>query len=198
MEKFTPALDRNSSPEIRLEGEELNFRRLVRILQMAYSGEMAAAYAYRGHWHSVKKAEERARICQIEQEEWHHRSLILGILEELGSKPERLRELKMFLIGRTLGLLCYLSGWFIPMYGAGRLEKQNVREYENAAEYASKCGKTQFLDCLLSMAELEWDHEVYFREKVLGKFLLHLFPLWTPPGPKALIREKYQAKAVSQ
>ncbi len=27
---------------------------LIRILQSAYSGEMAAAYAYRGHWKNIK------------------------------------------------------------------------------------------------------------------------------------------------
>ena len=26
---------------------------LINILRLAYSGELAAAYAYRGHWHSV-------------------------------------------------------------------------------------------------------------------------------------------------
>ena len=40
---------------------------LIRILQNAYSGELAAAYAYRGHWQSLKKsAAERERIRQIE------------------------------------------------------------------------------------------------------------------------------------
>jgi len=43
---------------------------LIRILQNAYSGELAAAYAYRGHWRSLKKsAAEREKIKQIEAEE---------------------------------------------------------------------------------------------------------------------------------
>ncbi len=35
---------------------------LARILRHAYSGERAAAYAYRGHWKSVADPGERARI----------------------------------------------------------------------------------------------------------------------------------------
>ena len=43
---------------------------LICILQNAYSGEMAAAYAYRGHWRSLKKsAVEREKIRQIEAKE---------------------------------------------------------------------------------------------------------------------------------
>jgi hypothetical protein len=49
---------------------------LITTLQMAYSGELAAGYAYRGHWHSVSDAEERDRIKIIEDEEWHHRRLV--------------------------------------------------------------------------------------------------------------------------
>ena len=30
--------------------------KLIQILQGAYSGELAAGYAYRGHWKSVKSA----------------------------------------------------------------------------------------------------------------------------------------------
>jgi hypothetical protein len=32
---------------------------LITVLQLAYSGELAAGYAYRGHWHSVRDSEER-------------------------------------------------------------------------------------------------------------------------------------------
>ena len=58
-------------------------------------------------------------------------------------------------------------GWFAPMYGAGRLESRNIREYETAARYARDCGREEFIDCLLTMAEVEWEHEYYFRSRVL-------------------------------
>jgi demethoxyubiquinone hydroxylase (CLK1/Coq7/Cat5 family) len=51
-------------------------KELSALLRLAYSAELAAAYAYRGHWHSVSAKTERERIRQIENEEWHHRELI--------------------------------------------------------------------------------------------------------------------------
>jgi demethoxyubiquinone hydroxylase (CLK1/Coq7/Cat5 family) len=48
-------------------GDDLSH--LILILKLAYSGERAAAYAYRGHWHSVRNPDERARIEAIENEE---------------------------------------------------------------------------------------------------------------------------------
>ena len=48
---------------------------LVLLLQLAYSGELAAAYAYRGHWHSLTNSEERLNIQKIENEQ-----LLVGLL----------------------------------------------------------------------------------------------------------------------
>ena len=50
-------------------------QRLIAILRHAYSGERAAGYAYNGHWKAVSDPAERARIREIEEEEWHHRRL---------------------------------------------------------------------------------------------------------------------------
>lgn len=111
---------------------------LIHVLQHAYSGEKAAAYAYRGHWQSVADPDEAARIREIEAEEWHHRDLVGGLLRELGAGPRRGREIRAALIGRTLGALCHLSGWFLPMYGAGKLESRNIVEYEDAAPVAPR------------------------------------------------------------
>jgi demethoxyubiquinone hydroxylase (CLK1/Coq7/Cat5 family) len=45
---------------------ESSLARLVAILQLAYSGERAAGYAYRGHARSVSAPAERERIQKIE------------------------------------------------------------------------------------------------------------------------------------
>ena len=162
---------------------------LIRLLQNAYSGELAAGYAYRGHWHSCSDPAERERIHQIEDEEWHHRQLVGDMLKQLGGRPSRLREAIFWTIGRTLGAVCHISGWFFPMYGAGKLERRNIVEYEDAARFAIGCGETRFLDCLLMMAEVEWEHELYFRSKVTGHPLLRVFRLWDAPPAKSSIRE---------
>ena len=111
-------------------------RRLIALLQLAYSGELAAAYAYRGHWHSVRDPDERTAIQNIENDEWQHRKLLGDLLTSLEAGPLHPRETRAAIIGRTLGWLCHVTGWLAPMYGAGRLESNNIREYETAARHA--------------------------------------------------------------
>ena len=118
----------------------------------------------------------------------HHRELVRGLLADLGAGPSRLREAVFFCIGKTIGALCHIGGWFIPMYGAGRLERYNIVEYEDAARFARESGHPEMLDCLLTMAEVEWEHERYFRERITGHALLRLLPLWDAPPPKETIR----------
>ena len=169
---------------------------LIAILRLAYSGERAAGYAYRGHWHSVRDPDERDRIRTIEEEEWHHRRLVGEMLLALGARPGRIRELRALVVGRVLGLLCHAAGWFAPMYGAGRLERRNVGEYEDAARWARACGHEELVDCLLGMAEVEWDHEAYFRERVLAHPLERLIRVWEPLPPRESIRAAFAATAL--
>lgn len=147
---------------------------LVRILQHAYSGEVAAAYAYRGHWKSLKDSPEREHIKQIEAEEWDHRRRVGEWLEKLGAAPRPIRERVFWTIGRTLGVTCHLSGWFMPMYFAGRLESKNSVEYEDAAVSAKELEMHECVEDLLDMARVEVEHEVFFRQVVTGHRLLPL------------------------
>jgi hypothetical protein len=162
--------------------------KLVRQLKGAYSGELAAGYAYRGHWRSLRDGPDRTRIREIEADEWHHRDLVGGMLRQLGAKPSRLREVIFWCIGHAIGIFCHIGGWFAPMYGAGRLERGNIVEYEEAAVFAKECGHEEMIDCLLTMAEVEWDHEFYFRSKVLGHPMLRIFKLWEAPPAREAIR----------
>lgn len=166
-------------------------QKLITLLQNAYSAEQAAAYAYRGHWHSVKNEDERTRIRQIENEEWHHRELVGDMLKQLGSEPLKSRELRSLFLGRVLGVMCHLMGWFAPMYGAGRLESRNIREYETAARHARDCDHEEFIECLLSMAEVEWEHEAYFRSRVKQHSIGRRLSLWLPPPAKETIRGSF-------
>jgi rubrerythrin len=165
--------------------------KLIALLRLAYSAELAAAYAYRGHWHSVSDATERERILQIENEEWHHRELVGQMLKKLETKPSRAREVRATIVGRVLGVLCHFTGWFAPMYGAGRLESRNIREYETAARYARNAGHNEFVDCLLTMAEVEWEHENYFRSQVLSHRLGKLLSIWPKPPAREMIRKSF-------
>lgn len=142
------------------------------ILQNAHAGELAAGFAYRGHWQSLKDSPERERIRQIEAEEWHHRERVSGWLRSLDAKPRRFREIIFWIVGRMLGLTCFISGRFMPMYFAGRLESGNVIEYEDAAAFARQLEMIECVGDLLDMARVEAEHEIFFREMVVGHRLL--------------------------
>ena len=147
---------------------------LVHILQNAYSGELAAAYAYRGHWKSLEDGPERERIKQIEHEEWLHRDRLGLMLVDLGSAPVKAREVIMWIVGRAVGGLCHLIGWFLPMYFAGRLESGNVEEYEIAASHAARLGLSEYENELFDMAGVEKEHEIFFLETIAHHRLLPL------------------------
>ncbi|MFY9556361.1 MAG: ferritin-like domain-containing protein [Blastocatellia bacterium] len=147
---------------------------LIDILQGAYSGELAAGFAYRGHWKSVKNTTERATIQKIEQEEWMHRRRVGEMLQSLGAGPQKLREAKLWVIGRSIGLACHFIGWFLPMYFAGRLESGNVIEYQVAASHAAALELKDFEADLLVMARVEKEHEVFFLSVIAGHRMLPL------------------------
>ena len=153
---------------------DISRKKLIRILQAAYSGEMAA-FAYRGHWKTLREgAAERERIRQIEAEEWHHRENVRLWLEKLNAQPKRAREIVFWTIGRFLGNACFVSGWFLPMYFAGRLESGNVKEYEDAAAFAGEIGLKDCQIEMLEMARVELEHEIFFRQTVAKHKLLPL------------------------
>jgi rubrerythrin len=153
-------------------------KNLIRILQNAHAGELAAAYAYRGHWKSLKTSAEKTEIENIEAEEWEHRKCVSAWLEKLGTKPRKFREAVFWTIGRTLGTGCYVSGWFFPMYFAGRLESQNVQEYVDAADYAKELGMDDCVEELLIMSAIEQKHEDFFKAVVKNHFLLPVTKLF--------------------
>ena len=145
---------------------------LIRLLQNAHAGELAAAYAYRGHWKSVRNSDEKSNIKRIEKEEWEHREGVRKWLSELDAEPRKLREAVFWSIGRSLGILCFVSGWFFPMYFAGRLESQNTQEYLDAANFAEEL---EMHDCVVDMKHMsakELEHEEYFRKVVAEHKLL--------------------------
>ncbi|HXV61377.1 MAG TPA: ferritin-like domain-containing protein, partial [Vicinamibacteria bacterium] len=128
------------------QGEgEMEKARLTSILRKAYSGELAAALAYAGHGRSLPPGEDRSTIGRIEHEELLHRLELGKMLEEIGEPPSAVREIEFWIVGKTIACLCHVGGWFIPMYGAGRLEAGNVREYEDAARSARAAGYEHFV-----------------------------------------------------
>jgi hypothetical protein len=166
---------------------------LIKLLQDAHAGEMAAALAYLGHAHSlfVTDKNEKLEILKIQKEELHHRVRLREFLQILGAKPRMAREILMRAIGAAIAVFSYFGIWLIPMYGAGRLERSNIGEYEVAARLARLAGETAIVDELLSFAEIEWDHEFYFRKKVLSHAFARWIPLWSLPKNRDEIRNSF-------
>lgn len=164
-------------------------RALIAILAAAHAGELAAAYAYRGHWRSrwgPARWDDRREIQRIEAAEWHHRRQVHDLLTELGSGPVRWRELLMGTIGRFFGALCIVGGRFGPMYAAGRLEAMNVGQYVDAAGHARAGGRAEMAAVLDEMVAEEARHEAWFGDQVRGHPLLPLVAAvagWRPADP---------------
>ena len=148
---------------------------LVRLLQLAYSAERAAAFAYQGHAGSVRDPDVAASLQQIEADEWLHRDCVLAIMNDLNVSPSRWFELKYFMIGRFISASCYVIGWFMPMYFAGRLESGNVNEYVELERLLHAHGTQQYDTVLNQMAVVEKEHEVFFLEQITDHWMLPLF-----------------------
>lgn len=168
---------------------------LVRLLQLAYSGELGAIRAYLGHRAALRDRAERADLGRITREEIRHRHSVGAMLAELGTGPDPRRERKLNFVGRSIAAFCAVGGWFLPMYGAGKLERDNVGEYEHAARLAHVAGLDRYVEPLLEMAEVEHDHEKWFRAKASSHPLWHVLPrfLWPPLGARDEIRASYAA-----
>lgn len=169
--------------------------RLVFLVQIAYSAELAAAIAYVGHRNSLRDERERADLYRIMREEIRHRRCLRRFLRDLGAAPSAARETKMTAVGTSINAFCRVGGWFFPMYGAGMLEAQNIREYEVAARLAHIAGLGAFVEPFLEMAEVEWDHERYFRTQSASHALWRVVPHWPEPPPREAIRPSFDAFA---
>lgn len=168
---------------------------LITLLQMAYSGERAAAYAYLGHRRSLrrpKRVDDKEMLRLVLVDEIRHRRAVRSMLRGLGAAPDARRERKMRRIGVTIGAFCQVGGWYAPMYGAGKLERGNIVEYEVAARLAHLAGRDDLLDQLLELAEVEWDHERLFRTAASSHLLWKLSPKWPETTPREQIRSSFE------
>ena len=168
---------------------------LVRLLQFACAGERGAALAYASHAASLRNPVERAHVLHIRAEELDHRRRVARILAELHACPDPLLEVRTLLVGAAVAAFCRVGGWYLPMYGAGWLERRNIADYERATRLALECGLPAPASDLLEMAEAEWEHERYFRDKAAAHPLARVLPVWNAPGPKAAIRARVYAHA---
>jgi rubrerythrin len=154
---------------------ELKHKELVDLIQKAYSAEKAAAFAYQGHAGSLKDKSEKKLIYQIELDEWNHRKEVLKIMEEYAIPISKYYEFKFHIIGKIISYSCYLIGWFMPYFFAGKLESGNVCEYFRMMQYFHELGIVKHNEILYEMGIKEKEHEVYFLSKIANKRLMPFF-----------------------
>lgn len=153
----------------------LNHSELVNLLQKAYSAEKAASFAYQGHAGSIKNIIHKQEIHQIELDEWSHRSEVLKIMSDFDIPISKWYEFKFYIIGKIISASCYVIGWFMPFYFAGRLESGNVCEYFRMMHFFNSLNITKYDAILYEMGMKEKEHEVYFLEKIKDNKLLPFF-----------------------
>lgn len=153
----------------------LKHEALVDLLQKAYSAEKAAAFAYQGHAGSVKDTQEKIAIRQIELDEWNHRKEVLEIMQRYNIPVSKAYEFRFHVIGKIISMSCYVIGWFMPFYFAGRLESGNVCEYFRMMQYFHELGIVNHNQVLYEMGIKEKEHEIYFLEKIRNRKLLPFF-----------------------
>lgn len=153
----------------------LRDRSLIRLLQIAYSAERAAAFAYIGHANSLKCIIEKAEIKQIETDEWDHRASVKKIMDLYQIPVSGWYEIKYWIIGKFVGLSCHMIGYFMPFFFAGKLESGNVCAYFEMQRAFMAMDINEHNEVLYEMGIREKEHEVYFLKKVENSKLLRNF-----------------------
>ncbi|GHN00412.1 hypothetical protein WSM22_19010 [Cytophagales bacterium WSM2-2] len=181
---------------------KLNHKELITLLQKAYSAEKAAAFAYQGHAGAVKDKEQKMAIHQIEIDEWNHRKEVLTLMRLYNVPINKFYEWQFHTIGKVISFMCYVIGWFMPFYFAGRLESGNVCEYFRMMHYFHDLGITEHDTVLYEMGMKEKEHEVYFLTKIKNSKLLPFFEkVFAWGGQKSFndidLEKKYSLEASS-
>ncbi len=179
---------------------KLDHEELTDLLQKAYSAEKAAAFAYQGHAGAVKNKDEKIAIKQIEDDEWNHRREVLHIMQQYDIPVSKRYERRFHFIGKVISASCYVIGWFMPFYFAGRLESGNVCEYFRMKQFFNQLGITEHDVLLYEMGMKEKEHEIYFLSKIKNNKLLPFFEkLFAWGGLKSFnnidLDEKYPVEA---
>jgi len=154
---------------------QLQHPELADLLKKAYSAEKAAAFAYQGHAGAVKNKEAKIAIRQIEIDEWNHREEVLAIMKQYNISISKWYEIRFHIVGKIISGSCYIIGWFMPFYFAGRLESGNVCEYFRMMHFFHSIGIKEHDKTLYEMGIKEKEHEVYFLGQIKNNKLLPFF-----------------------
>ena len=137
-------------------------KRLLFELKLAYSTEIGAMRAYRGHAAATREPDVRADIEQIGADELHHRQQVGALLERFGARPWWWLEWTFRAIGRVIGLGCHVWGGWASAFGAAQFEFGGAGDYRRAARAARKLGDEPLARQLDLYQSQEEQHRRYF------------------------------------
>ena len=104
-----------------------------------------------------------------------HRKEVFAIMQQYDIPISKYYEFRFHVIGKIISGSCYVIGWFMPFYFAGRLESGNVCEYFRMIHYFHELGIKEHDKMLYDMGMKEKDHEDYFYEQIKTNKLLPFF-----------------------
>lgn len=139
-------------------------KKLIRQLKFAHAAEIAAYHAYEGHWRSVSNTAEQKYIQDIQLDELKHIYTLERMLEGLHVKPSPKLDWCGKAVGELIGFACFYTGWRLPMWVAGIMEKIGTASYKDIALEAADQERYVMAQALMEMAKVEWEHEQYFEQ----------------------------------
>lgn len=139
-------------------------KKLIRMLKFAHAAEIAAYHAYEGHWRSVSNQTEQKYIQSIQLDELKHIYTVEKMLAGLKSEPNKTLDYFGKIVGELIGFACYYTGWRLPMWVAGVMEKIGTASYKDIAMEACEQERYLMASTLMEMARVEWEHEQYFEK----------------------------------
>jgi len=137
--------------------------KLVRKLRFAHAAEIAAYHAYEGHWRSTTNQREQEYIRNIALDEMKHIRDLERMLDCLGYCTDSTLDKAGKVVGEIIGFMCYYTGWRLPMWFAGVMEKIGTSSYKDIAEIAADEKRYAMAYKLMQMAKVEEQHEEYFQ-----------------------------------
>lgn len=141
--------------------------KLARMLQQAHAIEIGAYHAYEGHCKSLPiDSDVRRRIRIIQNEEFHHRSVVYAMLRIIDSKPDPILDTLFLAIGKTISIACRVMSRKMAMFGAKIMERLGDVCYARIAAEARRSNLIGLALQLERMQKTEKEHETFFKEQL--------------------------------
>ncbi len=139
-------------------------------LRIAYSTEIGAATAYRGHAAATREPVVAALVRSIEQDERHHRAELGELLERYDARPFVWLDHLYTFIGTCVGWGCHFWGPWASAFGAAQFEFGGIADYRRAARAARAIGNPDLVAKLESFQAQEAAHRAFFLDLARATF----------------------------